>query len=1213
MAAQELCWLTYLLADLGERPRSSSIFFLDNKAMIALCKEHRLEHQTKHIALRYFLARELQQRGQLRLAYVAIRANTADIFTKALQSAQRVAPCCPAQHAPHCPTRRALLQPTCRALQPARRTLLPRASLPAAAQRIAPCSPAQRMPYCSVQRAPRSLAARALQCPARAPCLAARGARVALPHSPAPLSRLATNSAAAGVGAAGGAGGAAGSAGRVSGAGGAGPFTDYAVALGFSESAAAPGATESAAALGARESADALGASASTAIGIALAEALHTFTPDSGASRCFFGDSTTVTPLAAPVPVSRTDPTEGPIVLRASTVLPCPAVPSGSLSGLHLPTFSNNLLSNAVLLDVWVDTFIPGRHRVAICACSRTGRHLATFTRQPGSGLYTLTIASAQVAESGQVATLSWVSVSGQLAESCSCRVLSHQTLLWHHHLGHPLLPHLRSMHSRLLVFGLPRSLPSLPRSSAPPCLPYVEGRQSAAPHSSLLLYRPSTWTRGARPPSTSGPVSLPPPQPAAVDSGVETAGAEPRDAETEGEGSRGASTGGAGCGGVATGGAGCGGAASPSGGGAVGDPAGGAGGAAGARGAAGGVGGAGAASAGVVVGAGGTGGTAGGAGAASAGGAGAATTGGAPSAGGAGATCTGGAPSARGARATSAGGAGGGGGTRGTVGGAGGASAGGAARAGGAQAASTGGAAGAGGTGVATGAGGAGPAGALRYLLGHLPAPTEFIVAGTTLPFLFPPADLSQPQLLPHSPLPTAPYCYVASVPARVRCVRRPRAPAVPGTHDMTLRPSSVPQRVVLPSPPSYSLPDVADPSSDLARASSLTLTRFLATVVTDPTFLSPTASALVNELVNFAIVYSLDQLASLVSHPDPACPPSVGGEFAPGCDVLDDRQEELECLAAAALHLATMLLAPEGDLDALDIPTLRSYREAISGEYSSQWQTAMDTEMASWKSTGTYLSVTTSCHPRLFDSFLASLHEAIWLRRPLGFTGSFPEGTQWSLRQPVYGLRQAPRKWHDTLRTTLAALGFAPSTADPSLFLRTDTTLPAFYIIVYVDDLVFATSDTEALALVKAELQERHTCTDVVHWAWGSCLEDGVLCCEAEIYTGATAAQKLRWLTYLLTDLGERPCSPPVLYVDNKAMLALCREQRLEHRTKHIALRYFLVHELQQRGQLRLAYAASWANTTDVFTKALGSGNHQRFCTAFGLVPTLPHLLVA
>ncbi|CAI7774051.1 unnamed protein product [Closterium sp. NIES-53] len=332
----------------------------------------------------------------------------------------------------------------------------------------------------------------------------------------------------------------------------------------------------------------------------------------------------------------------------------------------------------------------------------------------------------------------------------------------------------------------------------------------------------------------------------------------------------------------------------------------------------------------------------------------------------------------------------------------------------------------------------------------------------------------------------------------------------------------------------------------------------------------------------------------------------------------------------------------------------------------------------------------------------------------------------------------RLGSRRSHQ--ETTLAALGFAPSTADPSLFLRTDTSLPPFYILVYVDDLVFATADTAGLAYVKSELQKRHTCTDLgelrsylglqitrdraqrtitltqshmvqqvlqrfgftysspqatplptrhslsalpsdesvessgpyaelvgclmylmtctrpdlahplsilaryvapgrqrsEHMAaakratqrssqgytfslgsgsvsWRATRSSSVLgsSCEAEIYAGAMAAQELRWLTYLLTDLGEPPRSPPVLYVDNKAMLALCREQRLEHRTKHIALRYFLARELQQRGQLRLAYVASKANTADVFTKALAPCDHQRCCTQLGLVPVLPHLL--
>ncbi|CAI7728796.1 unnamed protein product [Closterium sp. NIES-54] len=312
-------------------------------------------------------------------------------------------------------------------------------------------------------------------------------------------------------------------------------------------------------------------------------------------------------------------------------------------------------------------------------------------------------------------------------------------------------------------------------------------------------------------------------------------------------------------------------------------------------------------------------------------------------------------------------------------------------------------------------------------------------------------------------------------------------------------------------------------------------------------------------------------------------------------------------------------------------------------------------------------------------------SLHEEIWLRCPPGFTGLFLAGTQWSIRRPVYGLYHVPHEWPDTLRTMLAALGFARLTADPSLFLRTDTSLPPFYILVYVNDLVFATVDTEALALVKLELQKRHTCTDLgeprsylglqitldrarrtitptqvlrylystpgmglvlggrgpivltghadaswvddlaTQWSshvytlslgsgsvsWRSTRSSSVLdsSCEAEIYAWAMAAQELRWLTYLLNDLGEQPRSPPVLYVDNKAMIALCQE----HKTKHIALRYFLARDLQQCGQLLLAYVTTRANIADIFTRALPPGDHQRFSTVLGLVPILPHLLTA
>ncbi|CAI7747690.1 unnamed protein product [Closterium sp. NIES-53] len=410
-----------------------------------------------------------------------------------------------------------------------------------------------------------------------------------------------------------------------------------------------------------------------------------------------------------------------------------------------------------------------------------------------------------------------------------------------------------------------------------------------------------------------------------------------------------------------------------------------------------------------------------------------------------------------------------------------------------------------------------------------------------------------------------------------------------------MALCPSSVPLRFPLPSPPSSSLADGPDTESDLVHAASPTITRLLATVVIDPSFESAAASALVAELVNFAAACHLDYAASLVAESKSDCPPSDVGECSLRTDVLED-----------------------------------------------------------------------------------SLHEEIWLRHPPGFTGSFLAGTQWSLRRPVYGLRQAPREWHDTLRMTLAALGFAPSTADPSLFLRTDTLQPPFYILVYVlqyfgfrysspqssplptgHSLSAPPSDESAepsgpypelvgclmylmtctrpdlayplsilaryVALDRPEHYEaakrvlRYLCSTSgmglvlgergpvvltghadASWvdelatqrssqgytfnlssgsvSWRSTRSSSVLSssCEAKIYARAMAAQDLCWLTYVLTDLGERPHCPP------------------------------------QCGQLRLAYVATRANTADIFTKALQPGDHQRFYTVLGLVPTFPHSLI-
>ncbi|CAI7857524.1 unnamed protein product [Closterium sp. NIES-54] len=888
------------------------------------------------------------------------------------------------------------------------------------------------------------------------------------------------------------------------------------------------------------KAAAALDASASgTLPGTAPAEALHTFTLDSSASRCFFRDSTTLTPLPAPVPVRLADPSGGPVVARSSTVLLCPAYrfPPGCDGHYH-----HSWGSAYVDLHVHTDGASPGH------------------VHRQGSSLYTLATEPSQVAASAQVST------SGQVAAFCSYSLLSHQTLLWHHRLGHPSLPRLCGMHSRLLVSGLPRSLPPLPPSPAPPCLPCVEGRQRAAPHSSsfppksaplqtlhmdlwglacvsgqsreryfLLVVddymRYTTvfplrnkgqvvdvlipWIRtvrlqlrerfgqdlpvlrlhsdrggefssdllrdfccgegilqsftlpdspqqngiaerriglvmevartsmihsaaqhfmwsfavgdasvfrvwGSRAfvrdtsadklsaraipyvflgfvpdapgwqfyhptsrrvfssqdvtfdesvpfyrlfPYRSAPLQPPPlflaldpppvdplppqgpapsgvsqvdplPGPApfqvAVGSGAPR-GAASGGAEPEGVESEGAETGGSELGGVVSGGDEPGGTepegVEPGGAASEGAESGGAEpqGAASSR--ASGAGGTGATrvgGTGVAAGAGVTGGTeTTGPGGARTRGTGAAETSGVAGAG------TGDLPES-GATGVGAGGAGGAG-------------------VGGTDVKGSGvGGPGVGGAGVG-GAGAVDPGGAVRprpYFVPLLqqpaspvPAPSRYTEQSGGL------TERREPASRPVSPVRTA------------RRILRSCPPPVPSTHAMTLRPSSVPLRVPLPAPPESSLPEVPDPESDRARAASPTVSRLLATAVTHPSFESTAASALVAELLDFAAACCLDYTTALVAESTSTGPPSVGGECALGTDVLEDRQEDFECLAAAVPRFASMLLSPEGDPDPPDIPTPRSYAEAITGPYSSQWQAAMDAEMASWKSTGIYV----------------------------------------------------------------------------------------------------------------------------------------------------------------------------------------------------------------------------------------------------------------
>ncbi|CAI7752254.1 unnamed protein product [Closterium sp. NIES-54] len=325
-----------------------------------------------------------------------------------------------------------------------------------------------------------------------------------------------------------------------------------------------------------------------------------------------------------------------------------------------------------------------------------------------------------------------------------------------------------------------------------------------------------------------------------------------------------------------------------------------------------------------------------------------------------------------------------------------------------------------------------------------------------------------------------------------------------------MALCPSSVPLCVPLPPPPEFSLPAVPDPEADLARAD--TVFRVLSKVVTDPSFESTAASALIAHVVYFAAACHLDSATALVAESQSARPSSVRGACAlsrrTGWRTLSVLQLlyliSLPCslpLRETRMHQTSRpraltqrrLLAltplsgrhpwtPRWHPGSPQAPTLTQFpvdgmwifrvkrppgsspafkaRYVARGFSHRQGVVCFQTFSPTPKMTTLWVLLHIAAqsgyelHSLDFSTaFLqGSLHEEIWLRRPPGFTGIFPDYTCCS---GVY------------------------SYSDPSLFLRTDTSLPPFYVLVYIDDLVFATTDIEALTLVKSKLQKRHTCT--------------------------------------------------------------------------------------------------------------------------------------
>jgi hypothetical protein len=92
-----------------------------------------------------------------------------------------------------------------------------------------------------------------------------------------------------------------------------------------------------------------------------------------------------------------------------------------------------------------------------------------------------------------------------------------------------------------------------------------------------------------------------------------------------------------------------------------------------------------------------------------------------------------------------------------------------------------------------------------------------------------------------------------------------------------------------------------------------------------------------------------------------------------------------------------------------------------------------------------------------------------------------------------------------------------------------------------------------------------------------------------EAEIIAASACAVEAVHARALLTEMGLPQESPTVLQVDNTGAVALARERRSCHRSRHVDRRYFKVRELMAEGALHVEHVDTALNTADLLTKSL------------------------
>ena len=89
-------------------------------------------------------------------------------------------------------------------------------------------------------------------------------------------------------------------------------------------------------------------------------------------------------------------------------------------------------------------------------------------------------------------------------------------------------------------------------------------------------------------------------------------------------------------------------------------------------------------------------------------------------------------------------------------------------------------------------------------------------------------------------------------------------------------------------------------------------------------------------------------------------------------------------------------------------------------------------------------------------------------------------------------------------------------------------------------------------------------------------------------EIMAASHCALELMFVKGLLAEMGVAQ-DKPILYVDNESAVALAKDRRSCHKSRHIERRYLKVREFVEMGEMDVMHVPTDENPADLFTKEL------------------------